>query len=197
MPRSKQIRSRIFRKAGSSSGVGTSGIKTPIAFLRRKSDPAASGLRFAKDTLQSFCRQLWMQHFSGSGAFPLGKIWLSSPKQWCRTCANRRQKLGGLGAESETSEKSSSRVKPMPSNSRVQRSSASRSSIGNCAGVEGGNEYDVGILFSTRLFMVANVNRTWIQLPQRHSSRKATRISQTPEDSGVRNGRPYCLCRSW
>src|SRR4029077_5158705 len=123
----------------------------PIAFFRRRSDPAAIGLRFEKDTVHPFCRQLWKDHFSGSGALTLGKIWLSSPKQWCRVCANRRQKLGGWVAESATSEKSSSRMKPMPSNSRMQRSSASRSSLGNCAGVAGGNEYDVGIFFSTRL----------------------------------------------
>src|SRR5258708_9415896 len=83
----------------------------------------------------------------------------------------------GLIAESERSEKSSSRVKPMPSNSRVHRSSASRSSIGNCAGVAGGDEYAVGIFFSTRLFIVANVDRKWIQLPHRHSSRKASKTT--------------------
>src|SRR5258708_23723819 len=137
-----------------------------------------------------------MEHFSGSAAFPLGKIWLSSPKQWCRTCANRRQKLGGLIAESETSEKSSSRVKPMPSNSRVHRSSASRSSIGNCAGVAGGNEYDVGIIFSTRLFILANVNRKWVQLPNRPSRQKARKSTQATDGSGVRIFPPYCRCNA-
>src|SRR5258708_11637288 len=100
-----------------------------------------------------------MEHFSGSAAFPLGKIWLSSPKQWCRTCANRRQKLGALVAESETSEKSSSRVKPMPSNSRVHRSSASRSIIGNCAGVAGGYRKEHGVFFNTRTLLPANRQR--------------------------------------
>src|SRR5260221_6160249 len=161
-------------------------MKTPIAFLRRRSDPAAIGLRFEKAMVHPFCRQLWMEHFSGSAAFPLGKIWLSSPKQWCRTCANRRQKLGGLIAESETSEKSSSRVKPMPSNSRVHRSSASRSSIGNCAGVAGGNEYDVGIFFSKRAFIIANVNRTWIQLPNGHSSTKGSQSTQVTDGDRLR-----------
>src|SRR5258708_24288099 len=126
-----------------------------------------------------------MEHFSGSAAFPLGKIWLSSPKQWCRTCANRRQKLGGLIAESETSEKSSSRVKPMPSNSRVHRSSASRSSIGNCAGVAGGNENDVGPFFCTALFKLANGDRKRVPLPKRPSPPEGRQSTQGTEGIGA------------
>src|SRR5208283_2320005 len=68
-------------------------MQMPIAFLRRSNELAACGLRSENEMVQPFCRQLWIEHFRGNGSLPLGKIWLSSPKQWFRRCANRQQKL--------------------------------------------------------------------------------------------------------
>src|SRR5690242_11836383 len=113
---------------------------TESAFLLRRSDPTAIGLRSENVKLQPSCSTLCMEQASGSGAFPRGKICPISPKQWYFVWAYSRQKLGIGLAVFDTNEKSSSRTNPRLSNSRVYRSSAAVSRAGNCAGVAGGNE---------------------------------------------------------
>jgi len=67
---------------------------TPMAFFRRMSELAAIGLRFENPRVQPSCRQLWMEHPKGLGAWREGKTWLISAKQWFRVFAKTRPKLG-------------------------------------------------------------------------------------------------------